>query len=251
MKEDRKELIIVSVILVTFVIVMLVMFGIGYVNSKHQQIAYEQYIAEDLRQARIYNVTFAKTEEEFLNKIENFPESDKVIAKALYDIKPEVTTLKKTLKEDLYTKEQLIAMSSSQSHDILSDSKTSLSLKGIYTIEQYVQTYNIKGYISQQEYSHLYDMFVSYGDSLQIAEFSNVVNKYGIAASSSVSTPNYSEKEKQLEDVNQRIATNENLLNKISTTYNDLIAKNSTPLEYQNTITTNGIKTAADYLISI
>ena len=251
MDNSKKEWTIMGVIALIIIIGYAIFISCKVMYWKHQDIAYEQYIAEDLRQAIIFNSTFATSEEEFLKKIENFPEADQIIAKAIYDIKPEVDPIRKEVRKDLKTREELIEILNSYPHDILSDNKTSLSTKGIYNIEQYLQTYNIKGNISGQEYVHLYEMFVPNGDSSQIAEFSNAINKYSIAASASVSAPNYSGTMKQLADIDQRIMANENLLNKTRATYNELISKNSVPLEYQNTITTNGIKTVADYLTSI
>lgn len=76
MKNERKENIIIVVIAVILIMgyVIFMSYQINY--WKHQNIAYEQYKAEDLRQARIYNYTFAESEEDFENKIKDIPETD-------------------------------------------------------------------------------------------------------------------------------------------------------------------------------
>ena len=248
--NKKKQWAIIGVIALIIIIGYAIFINLKVIYWKHQNIAYEQYKAEDLRQARLYNSTFADNEEEFKEKIKDFPETDQVIAKALYEIKPEIVNIKETLKNDLQTKEQITATRESQPHNILNDTRTTLYENGISTIEQYIQKFNIKGTISQKEYAHLRDLFVTGGNGLQIAEVYNAIERNGITVSETNSDfSQYEYQTTQLEEANQRIETNKKLLSEIRIKYNELITNNSTILEYQDTITTNGIKSAIDYLL--
>lgn len=277
MKNERKENIIIVVVAVILIMgyVIFMSYQINY--WKHQNIAYEQYKAEDLRQARIYNYTFAESEEDFENKIKDIPETDQEIAKYVYQARPEVDIIKQEYKEQEKIKstaeEKVNTLTSSKNnainelenrtHNILDDNRAKLTLEGINTIEDYVIKYNIKGNISISEYDHLYDMFVTNGDSYEIAEFTNVVKEYNIQPDETVPTQqeledNLQKVTQELQEAEQELSVEEQKLNDIKAKLepirnegNDIIKKNSVPLEYQETITTNGIKSAIDYLTTI
>ena len=91
--NKKKQWVIIGVIALIIIIGYAIFINLKVIYWKHQNIAYEQYKAEDLRQARLYNLTFADNEEEFKEKIKDFPETDQVIAKALYEIKPEIVNI--------------------------------------------------------------------------------------------------------------------------------------------------------------
>ena len=277
MKNERKENIIIVVVAVILIMgyVIFMSYQINY--WKHQNIAYEQYKAEDLRQARIYNYTFAESEEDFENKIKDIPETDQEIAKYVYQARPEVDIIKQEYKEQEKIKstaeEKVNTLTSSKNnainelenrtHNILDDNRAKLTLEGINTIEDYVIKYNIKGNISISEYDHLYDMFVTNGDSYEIAEFTNVVKEYNIQPDETVPTQqeledNLQKVTQELQEAEQELSVEEQKLNDIKAKLdpirnegNDIIKENSVPLEYQETITTNGIKSAIDYLTTI
>lgn len=106
-------------------------------------------------------------------------------------------------------------------------------------------------------------MFVTKGDSNEIADFTNVVKKYNIQPDKKV--PTHQELENNLQKVTQELQVAEQelsveeqksnnikaKLDPIRNEGNNLIKEKSEPLEYQETITTNGIKSAIDYLTTI
>ena len=277
MKNERKENIIIVVVAVILIMGYVIFMSYQVNYWKHQNIAYEQYKAEDLRQARIYNYTFAESEEDFENKIKDIPETDQEIAKYVYQARPEVDIIKQEYKEQEKIKstaeEKVNTLTSSKNnainelenrtHNILDDNRAKLTLEGINTIEDYVIKYNIKGNISISEYDHLYDMFVTNGDSYEIAEFTNVVKEYNIQPDETVPTQqeledNLQKVTQELQEAEQELSVEEQKLNDIKAKLdpirnegNDIIKENSVPLEYQETITTNGIKSAIDYLTTI
>ncbi len=277
MKNERKENIIIVVVAVILIMGYVIFMSYQVNYWKHQNIAYEQYKAEDLRQARIYNYTFAESEEDFENKIKDIPETDQEIAKYVYQARPEVDIIKQEYKEQGKIKstaeEKVNTLTSSKNnainelenrtHNILDDNRAKLTLEGINTIEDYVIKYNIKGNISISEYDHLYDMFVTNGDSYEIAEFTNVVKEYNIQPDETVPTQqeledNLQKVTQELQEAEQELSVEEQKLNDIKAKLdpirnegNDIIKENSVPLEYQETITTNGIKSAIDYLTTI
>lgn len=277
MNNERKENTIIVVVLVILIIGYIIFMNYQVNYWKHQNIAYEQYKAEDLRQARIYNYTFAESDEDFENKIKDIPETDQEIAKYVYQARPDVDIIKQEYKEQEKIKntaeEKVNTLTSSKNnatkelenrtYNILDDNRAKLTLEGINTIEDYVIKYNIKGNISISEYDHLYDMFVTKGDSNEIADFTNVVKKYNIQPDKTV--PTHQELENNLQKVRQELqvaeqelSVEEQKLNNIKAKLdpirnegNNLIKEKSEPLEYQETITTNGIKSAIDYLTTI
>lgn len=277
MNNERKENTIIVVVLVILIIGYIIFMNYQVNYWKHQNIAYEQYKVEDLRQARIYNYTFAESEEDFENKIKDIPETDQEIAKYVYQARPEVDSIKQEYKEQEKIKntaeENVNTLTSSKNnatkelenrtYNILDDNRAKLTLEGINTIEDYVIKYNIKGNISISEYDHLYDMFVTNGDSYEIEAFTNVVKKYNIQPDKTV--PTHQELENNLQRVTQELqlaeqelSVEEQKLNNIKAKLdpirnegNNLIKEKSEPLEYQETITTNGIKSAIDYLTTI
>lgn len=277
MNNERKENTIIVVVLVILIIGYIIFMNYQVNYWKHQNIAYEQYKAEDLRQARIYNYTFAESDEDFENKIKDIPETDQEIAKYVYQARPDVDIIKQEYKEQEKIKntaeEKVNTLTSSKNnatkelenrtYNILDDNRAKLTLEGINTIEDYVIKYNIKGNISISEYDHLYDMFVTKGDSNEIADFTNVVKKYNIQPDKTV--PTHQELENNLQKVTQELqvaeqelSVEEQKLNNIKAKLdpirnegNNLIKEKSEPLEYQETITTNGIKSAIDYLTTI
>ena len=175
MKNNKKNLAIIGVIALIIIIGCAIFINFKIVFVKHQNIAYEQYRVEDLRQARIYNSTFADNEEKFKEKIKDFPEADQVIANALYEKKTEIDTIRQQIQEDKSEIDKL-----------------------------------------------------------------NEIN----------GTDGYNA-EKDIAEIDNRIKENEEKLENIRITLNEVIKDNSIPLEYQETITTNGIKSAADYMTSI
>ncbi len=277
MNNERKENTIIVVVLVILIIGYIIFMNYQVNYWKHQNIAYEQYKAEDLRQARIYNYTFAESEEDFENKIKDIPETDQEIAKYVYQARPDVDIIKQEYKEQEKIKntaeEKVNTLTSSKNnatkelenrtYNILDDNRAKLTLEGVNTIEDYVIKYNIKGNISISEYDHLYDMFVTNGDSYEIEAFTNVVKKYNIQPDKTV--PTHQELENNLQRVTQELqlaeqelSVEEQKLNNIKAKLdpirnegNNLIKEKSEPLEYQETITTNGIKSAIDYLTTI
>ena len=106
-------------------------------------------------------------------------------------------------------------------------------------------------------------MFVTNGDSYEIAEFTNVVKEYNIQPDETVPTQqeledNLQKVTQELQEAEQELSVEEQKLNDIKAKLdpirnegNDIIKENSVPLEYQETITTNGIKSAIDYLTTI
>ena len=172
MNNERKENTIIVVVLVILIIGYIIFMNYQVNYWKHQNIAYEQYKVEDLRQARIYNYTFAESEEDFENKIKDIPETDQEIAKYVYQARPEVDSIKQEYKEQEKIKntaeEKVNTLTSSKNnatkelenrtYNILDDNRAKLTLEGINTIEDYVIKYNIKGNISISEYDHLYDL---------------------------------------------------------------------------------------------
>ena len=258
MKNERKENIIIVIVAIVLILGYLVFMKYQVNYWKHQNIAYEQYRTEDLRQARIYNYTFAKNEEEFMNKIKDIPEEDQIIAKALYEIKPEIETIKQQRLELLESKNKLTDTLKAKPHDIMNDTRTSLLSEGITTLEQYLETYNIRGSLYMEEYSHIVDMFGPYVDKNMTDDtFGRILAEYNINSNGFISredNPNaidYDKVEKELEEVNSNLAECEEKLSNINKSYNELIKENSNTLEYQETITTNGIKSAIDYLTNI
>ena len=223
----------------------------GITYRKHQEIAYKQYIAEDLRQARIYNSTFANNEKEFNEKIKDFPEADKVIAKALYEAKPEIDKIKQELKDNNSTKKNLTEELSTK-HDILHDSK----LEALSSIEEYLEKYNITGEISGDEYEYLHELFCpkttdTNKSFLNEKEFAEAIAKHNISVTYSDDYKDYTNLSRELTEVEFKISQEQGKLNSIKQEYNNIINENSPTLEYQDTITTNGIKSAIDYMTTI
>jgi len=290
MESNKKEWLTIGAIALIIVLTYVILMNFQVIYWKHQNIAYEQYKAEDLRQARIYNKTFANTEEQLLEQIQDMPETDKNIAKAVYAERPAVNEIKqrilkeksvlKELEEDLKEKNEELDNLNEQikseteklngKHNILGDTKTSLKSQGIYTLEQYVLKYDIKGNLSSKEYEHIYNMFVQNGNSIELSEFTNVTNKYSIGINNNAIT--YASIQENLIDLNNQFSNKNSVINSINNEIaecnakietiklelnpikekiNKIVNENSIPLEYQETIITNGLKTAGDYLCTV
>ena len=69
--NSKKQIVIIVVIVSLLIVTCTIAIGAMTTHLKNQKIAYEQYKAEDLRQARIYNSTLADNEEKFNEKITN------------------------------------------------------------------------------------------------------------------------------------------------------------------------------------
>ena len=173
--NKKKQWVIIGVIALIIIIGYAIFINLKVIYWKHQNIAYEQYKAEDLRQARLYNSTFADNEEEFKEKIKDFPETDQVIAKALYEKKSEIDTLIQQIRED---KDRRYGLNELNGTD---------------------------GYNAEEDVAEL----------------------------------------------DKKIKENEDKLEDIKIPLQEIIKNNSVSLEYQETITTNGIKSALDYMTSI
>lgn len=251
MESNKKEWLIIGAIALIIVLTYIILMSFQVTYWKHQNIAYEQYKAEDLRQARIYNSTFASSNEEFIKKIENYPEQDKTIAKALYEVKPEIDTMKKQLKENK-SKSEKLTEEISHRHNILADTVETVKYM---TIKSYLIQYNINYKISKEEYLHLLDLFVpkSYvtsADKKAHEDFATAGIEY--YEDNEVSNyRSYKQIEEELTVANSNVINIEQKLNEYKSKYSDLIKENSPTLEYQDTIITNGIKTASDYLFTI
>ena len=55
MESNKKECLTIGAIALIIVLTYIILMSFQVTYWKHQNIAYEQYKAEDLRQARIYN----------------------------------------------------------------------------------------------------------------------------------------------------------------------------------------------------
>lgn len=252
MSKDNKEWAIIGVIALIIIITYSILMSFQVTYWKQQNIAYEQYKQEDLRQARIYNSTFASSDEEFTKKIENYPEQDKTIAKALYEIKPEVDKIKKELKEAKINSEKLTEELSTR-HNILADTAETVKFMNI---KDYLIQNNINYKISLAEYVHLREIFVpkSYitsADKKAHEDFFTAGIEFYGESENSEDYRSYNDIEKELLSANEIISKDESQLNEYITKYSELINENSPTLEYQDTIITNGIKTAGDYLFTI
>lgn len=244
MDKDKKEWAIIGVIALIIVIIYSILMSFQVTYWKHQNIAYEQYREEDLRQARIYNSTFASSNEEFIKKIENYPEQDQTIAKALYEVKPEVDKIKKGLKQGETRKQELNTILNSRPHNVFKDTKSNLSNNyRVYNINDYMRTFEIKD-ITIEEMHYLSDLF-----NLSNSSLLEAINKYKVEIIDE--RPYYDGMEQEIAEIDSKAIQSGNNLSEMKANINKIIQENSPTLEYQDTIITNGIKTASDYLFTI
>ena len=159
--------------------------------------------------------------------------------------------MKKQLKENK-SKSEKLTEEISHRHNILADTVETVKYM---TIKSYLIQYNINYKISKEEYLHLLDLFVpkSYvtsADKKAHEDFATAGIEY--YEDNEVSNyRSYKQIEEELTVANSNVINIEQKLNEYKSKYSDLIKENSPTLEYQDTIITNGIKTASDYLFTI
>lgn len=245
MESNKKEWLTIGAIALIIVLTYVILMNFQVIYWKHQNIAYEQYKAEDLRQARIYNSTFANNDEEFTKKIENYPEQDQTIAKALYNVKPEISKIKKELEEGNHRKEELNSELVNRPHDVFKDTRSDLTNQKIYNINDYMYTYMMQKDITMEEMQYLSTLF-----NISTSTLMDAINKYKVTIIRD-ERPDYDAMEQEIVEIDNKAIQNGNNLSQMKANIDKIIQENSPTLEYQETIITNGIKTASDYLFTI
>ena len=244
MEKNIKEWKIIGIVALIIVLTYTILMSFQVTYWKHQNIAYEQYKKEDLRQARIYNSTFANSQNEFIMKIESFPEQDKNIAEALYNIKPEVNKIKQELKDGQTRTDELNKELATRPHNVFNDTRTNLSENyKIYNIDDYMRTFQLKD-ITPDEILYLENIF-----NIDSSKISEVIYKYNIQIISK--RTDYDAMEQEINQIENEANQKKIRINEMKTSINKVIEENSPILEYQETITTNVMKTAGDYFFTI
>ena len=244
MESNKKEWLTIGAIALIIVLTYVILMNFQVIYWKHQNIAYEQYKAEDLRQARIYNSTFSSNDEEKKKKIESYPEQDQTIAKALYNIKPEVSKIKQELKEGNNRKEELNSELINRPHNVFKDKRSDLTNQRIYNINDYMYTYMMQKDITMEEMQYLSSLF-----NISTSTLMDAINKYKVTIIDG--RPDYDAMEQEILEIDNKAIQSENNLSEMKANIDTIIQQNSPTLEYQETIITNGIKTASDYLFTI
>ena len=113
----------------------------------------------------------------------------------------------------------------------------------MYNINDYMRTFEIKD-ITIEEMHYLSDLF-----NLSNSSLLEAINKYKVEIIDE--RPDYDGMEQEIAEIDSKAIQSGNNLSEMKANINKIIQENSPTLEYQDTIITNGIKTASDYLFTI
>ena len=98
--------------------------------------------------------------------------------------------------------------------------------------------------ITMEEMQYLSSLF-----NISTSTLMDAINKYKVTIIDG--RPDYDAMEQEILEIDNKAIQSENNLSEMKANIDTIIQQNSPTLEYQETIITNGIKTASDYLFTI